>query len=500
MDELTRNATQRREWLKRAALVLGALSGTGLSACGGGSGSGGSSGGSSGTAPNAGPPANSPTNVGGITPPPPSSSAQPFRNARTNQRYATLQAAMNDAAYPIQSGDTIKVTAGTYVITSSTSVGSLNNVATDSVDNGITLNTLTIEWEIPGSPALFDLSQWAKSTNAVGGDVSGITMGIPCTNLTIRGVWLRGYRQIYHLNCGVRILSGYGQPINFANPATLTVEYCKFYEFSDGILTRPYYNFSIFCNYCIFQDNGNGDGLTHGIYVSDNLEANFFGCSFYTTANSVPQPGLGHLIKSRARTTKVTACLFNPAYGTATCIDFANGGSVFVTGNVILRYGAAQFADDNPAIKFGEEQTPYYNANSPQFGNNTDNYVHDGRTHSILLAQNTIRILQPEGGPPLNVMNVTMPTTDLPNIDQPMTVAQTVRNNIVGNDTGTATKFVATYPDDSAVAYATIGNGGQYANGVIPGNPAVNDAPYAWTGDYQVPAGRSDTNRGGVIA
>lgn len=447
-------------------------------------------------------------------PPAAAPNATPFKNARTGLRYATLQAALDDGggSAPV-SGDTIKVAPGTYIVNSSADVGSLTYILS-SVPYGVLLDTLTIEWETFGTRPVIDMSGYSASSQASGGDGHCLIMGTTCHTLTVRGLDIKGYRGA-QLCSGVYILTGYPAAPAAGPSATLTVEYCAIRQCVNGILTRPNYSFTGNYRYTTFEDNGKGDGLSHGIYASDNAAANFLGCTFRTTAASAAQPGLGHLIKSRATVSTVQGCLFDPAHGTATCMDFPNGGTVSVAGNVILRYGAAAYNDDNPPIKFGEEQVPSVNANSPSFagGGQTDNFVHDSRTHSLTLAQNTIRMVQPEGGTPIfPVLQLTTPTTDwyLAGVPTPqssggtggdvaMTVTQTVRNNIVGSDTAAAANFVSTYPSNTAVSNTTISNLGVYSGDIVSGDPVVNDAAYAYASEFAIPNARTDTNRGGVI-
>lgn len=416
---------------------------------------------------------------------------QPFLLVRTGQRFARLKEVIN---VPLVPGDTVKVFPGTYSISSpDTSIGSISNLV-GGLHVGIPVDNITIEWEFPGQPAIIDQNAWGVAVAGNGNDTHGFVMGINCNNLTIRGIHVRGYREA--LSSGVYILSGYGNPT--PPNAKLIVEYCKFYEFSNGILTRPHFGFSLYSRYNVYQDNGAGDGLTHGVYISDNAHSSFIGDTFLNTANAKPQPGMGHLIKTRAKQSIVKGCYFDPQFfnpngGAATCMDFANGGRVVVVGNVIHRYGAVLFADDNPTIKYGEEQVPFYNANSPSFGNNTDNYAHDGRIHRLVVAQNTFRIAQPEGGPPFQVVQIATPTDEQ---DQPMVVTKTIEDNMVGSDNAIASNFVATYPSNTAVAYAAISNDGTCGTQVA--GSSTRRASYRYSGHNKPPFGRHDTYRGGV--
>jgi hypothetical protein len=429
-------------------------------------------------------------------------SAAPFLVVRTSRRSTTLQSAIDGtgafgSGAGVVSSDTIRVAGGTYAVTSDTALGSMFYATYMGGPNaGVQIASLTIEAENINDKPFLDYSSRTAD---------GITMGVPCTSLTLRGIRLKG-RQNQSSGSdthGVYILTGYPASPSTGPTATLTLDQCELREWSDGILTRSNHNFSTVITSCVFQDNGANSGLYHGIYFSGGASLTVTGSTFRTTVNAVSQPGAGHLIKSRARTTTIRGCLFDPAYGTATCIDVCNGGDVTITGNIINHtFGAAQSGDDNPTIKFGEEQQPRYNVNSPQYNPaNTDNFVHDGRTtHSILLAQNTFRRLQPEGGQPFDIIEVDIPTTDYisGSGDQLMTVTQTIRNNIVANDTGTATNFVAAYPSNTAVTYASVNNLGVCSAGDFACVPYVADATYAWAADFTAPTARSDYRRGGV--
>jgi hypothetical protein len=81
-----------------------------------------------------------------------------------------------------------------------------------------------------------------------------------------------------------------------------------------------------------------------------------------------------------------------------------------------------------------------------------------------------------------------------------MTVTQIVNNNIVASNQSAAAAFVASYPNNSAVAVGTIGAYGVYSGSDIAGSPVQNDAPYAWGGELMTALARGDTFRGGRIA
>jgi len=415
-------------------------------------------------------------------------SLTPFRVERTGLQYATLQQA-HDAAI---SGDTIKVAAGNYSVSNSSSPGS-TYILTSGVDVGVQLNTLTIEWETVGSPAVIDMSAYVIAANGSGGDLAGITMGAGCRNLTVRGLSIKGARNAnYFDNAGIRALPGY--PLSGASGvvASLTVEYCKFIEFTNGLVTSHNFNFSIYLRYSTYQDCS-ATNLTHGVYAGPTLLLDILGCTFRSTSSAYAQPLVGHLLKSRAKTTTVRGSFFDGAYGCSRLMDISNGGAFTCTGNVLMHYPATLIDDESQAVRFGAEQNAFYRGGSPSYGGQGDNFVDDGRTHSVVFAQNTVRKVQTASGTTQKILQIDTVTN---NGDVAMTVTQTVRGNIVaGNE---ATAFVSTYGGlNTSVLVAEIGSTGIYAGPIVAGSNA--DAAYAYVGEITAPVSRTDTNRGGRI-
>ena len=83
---------------------------------------------------------------------------------------------------------------------------------------------------------------------------------------------------------------------------------------------------SITMDHCLFDSCGAGDGQRRrGIYIGYGIDA------VLTVTNSTFQyTYVGHLLKSRAYSTKVDNCLF--IKGTASrCIDQCAGGNLVVT-------------------------------------------------------------------------------------------------------------------------------------------------------------------------
>jgi hypothetical protein len=281
-----------------------------------------------------------------------------------------------------------------------------------------------------------------------------------------------------------------------------------------------------------------------------------------------PANNAGHLIKSRARVTVVEGSLFDPVAGCATCIEKPSGGTLTATGNIVLHYGQPSSSDDNPPIKYGFEEsarkitlsvsgtmptvgqtitngsatatvyavsggnTIVYNmtAGTGLYGvGNTislsggavigtvmassgspDGSSQDGRTHSITVAQNTVRKDQPgnwsgSNGTAIGMMwvagNMTLDDgTALPRASIP----RIVENNLVG-DTGCGNKTLndaadgsESYPNNSVVARGTISDPGVHSGAEIDCSPLVQRAAWAWAGDLLAALARtSDLKRGG---
>ena len=428
---------------------------------------------------------------GVANPNPNNNSSQPFLLSRTGVRYARFK----DALAAAVSGDVIKCAAGNYTQTSRFDAISIDTFNAGGSNPGIAIDTLTVEWETPGSPAVWDLSSMAQSINASGGEVAGFVMGPTCLNLTIRGFHIKGYRTAgYHGNTLVYALPGYPLPADKQGVvATLTVEDCKAWQHTNGIITLGNENMSVYLRRCVFEDC-TADSLSHGLYISSIALLEVTGCTFKSTSNAIPQPSSGHLLKSRAKVNRIKGSYFDPSGGTARCMDISNGGNLEVVGNIIMHYGATKYADDNFPIAFGPEQRSiYFNPSIPN-GNSTYTWVNDDRTHSVLLAQNTFKKVQPQSGPNFEFIHI----YGVIDINQaPMTVSQTVRNNIVAGPS--ATDFVTAYPNNSEVSPSTISGTGVYSGQAIPGNPAISDAKIQYTGEGIAPIVRSDTYRGGRI-
>lgn len=498
-----------------------------------------------------------------------SGSATPFLVVRTGSRYATLAQAVTGSI----SGDTIKVAPGTYVIPAGSAAATTPGMTVWGPSyEGIDLNTLTIEWEVPGSMPIIDLSAWAFQEGQSGGRPFGIKVGSNNRSMTIRGLHLIGHPE-YGDGYGIVSLQGYlpGVGFNGNPPSTLNIDQCKLVRWADGVKATDY-NKEITINVTstVIEDC-TGNFLTHGIYASSIAALNVRGCTFRTTVAGLKPAAnnAGHLIKSRARVTVVEGSLFDPKAGCASCIEAPSGGALTVAGNIILHYGQTSSSDDNPAIKYGFEEsasriTVNHGAAAPftvgenivasgggtatithvlsgstyVFQKTNDSYINstgqtltvggvlrgtvtarmgspdgssnDGRTHSITVAQNTIRKDQPgnwsgSSATAIAAMwvsgNMTLDNgTALPRSSIP----RVVQNNIIG-DLACGNKTLAdgadgseSYPNNTAVARSTISDLGVHSSTAINCSPSVQNASWAWAGELLAAVARSaDLKRGG---
>lgn len=430
-------------------------------------------------------------------------SPTPFRLIRdgvTVGRYATLQQVKDQGDW--RTGDVVRATGGTYVVYNTTDPGNttlVNN--TGGVQVGVLVDT-TIEWETPGQPMVLDYSRYWQASMLSGGQPQLLTMGQTCRNLTVRGLHFRGARAPFgESRQGAAIWTTVSTSNGTHPQATLTVEYCKFQRCIDGIHTQEtHYGLSSYIRYCVFEDNSDPQGLRHDIYTGRNALTYVLGCSFRKTpGQGYPQAGMGHAIKSRCRATTVLACMLDVqmfADGTGGCaqnINTPNGGVVVIAGNVINHYGSLSNNNDGNCLRYGDDQ------HTKTVDTNPDPAL---TTHSLLLAQNTLRKFngRPADGSDkalISIYPTGVATTLLSGSGTQVPVTVVVRNNIVAADTARATAFVGLYPANTEVAVSALANNGEYTGTQIAGLPAVNDAPYEWVGDFMPPAPRTDTLRGG---
>jgi len=434
-------------------------------------------------------------------------SATPFRlvrGANTVGSFATLQQVKDVGGW--QTGDVVKVTGGTYVVYETTDPGNTTLVSNKGgIQTGVLVDTAVIEWETPGQPMILDYSRYWQVGMLSGGQPQLVTMGQSCRNLTLRGIHFRGARPPkVESRTGAAIWTTVSTAGGTYPAASLTVEYCKFWQCIDGIHTQEtHYGLSTYVRYSVFEDNSDPQGLRHDIYTGRNALTYILGCTFRKTAGQgYPQAGMGHAIKSRCRATTVLGSMLDVkmfADGTGGCaqnINTPNGGVVIIAGNVINHYGSLSNNQDGNCLRYGEDQQ------TPGVDINPDPSL---TTHSLLLAQNTLRKFngRPADGNDkalISIYPTGVATTLLSGAGTKIAVTANVRNNLVASDTSRAASFISQYPNNTAVSVASLSDTGMYSGESIPGFPNVNDAPYEWAGDFLIPTTRRDAYRGGRVA
>lgn len=202
-------------------------------------------------------------------------------------------------------------------------------------------------------------------------DASGSYAGDTCAwstdNLTVRGVngrpklditgvppaQQKGLFAIYAPNATIENLELSGAAISAAagnngagirhQGVNLTVRSCLFHDNQNGILGAPSTGLSgqILVENSEFYANGAGDGYSHNMYIGNYA-------TFVLRYSYSHHGKVGHLVKTRAMVSQI---LYNritdEASGTASYeIDFSNGGTALVIGNVIEQSATTQ----NPAL------------------------------------------------------------------------------------------------------------------------------------------------------
>ena len=282
-----------------------------------------------------------------------------FMNQRTGLTYSTLQAA-HDAS---SSGDTILVSPQTY----------LGMVGVVAVSNP----NFTIKSSVPGVRPFFNS----------GGAVSNSSGLIYRTPTAANGILTI---QDIELSTGIIDPNGPNGSTaalytnNTNDTYTLNVIGCYVHDCYDGILIGRHVNATINLINTEWAYNGFNDGLSHNIYISGVGVLNVQGCWSHNADG-------GHLLKSRAKVTTVTACRMTAEGGgrsgasSSLESDFSCGGTVTVQGCLFQQCNISLIPNDgsgntsnNDMIGFNREE-----------GNLTNCPV-DGRTQSFKFVQNTV--------------------------------------------------------------------------------------------------------------
>lgn len=145
---------------------------------------------------------------------------------------------------------------------------------------------------------------------------------------------------------GAAVSDNNGAGIRFEK-GNLSINNCRFLENENGILTGGDTNSTLEISNSEFGNNGFGDGKSHNLYVGAIRTLKVSGSYFHHGKS-------GHLLKSRAANNLIFYNrLTDESGGTASYeLEFPNGGSAFVVGNVIQQSSTT----DNPiVVSFGAE-------------------------------------------------------------------------------------------------------------------------------------------------
>lgn len=184
-----------------------------------------------------------------------------------------------------------------------------------------------------------------------------------------KGIWvIKGANTtVEHIELsGARVHDRNGAGIRQEGPG-LVVRDCYFYNNQNGILTGQNEASEILIESSELNDNGEGDGQTHGLYIGKVKR-------FTLRGSYVHHTDIGHNVKSRALE---SAILYNrimdETTGTSSyAIDLPNGGIAYVIGN-LLQQGPQ--TDNTTIVAYGKEGLTNP-TNALYFVNNT--LVNDG--------------------------------------------------------------------------------------------------------------------------
>lgn len=149
---------------------------------------------------------------------------------------------------------------------------------------------------------------------------NGKAILIANADLTIEDLIFEGAKVSHNNGAGIRYQKG-----------TLKIESCIFRNNENGILGSDNPAGLISISGSLFQDNGYGDGYTHGIYIGKISELTIYRTGFVGTHT-------GHHLKSRAATTLVHNNYFaDDRHGSSYAIDLPNGGTAAVESNYFIQ-------------------------------------------------------------------------------------------------------------------------------------------------------------------
>ncbi len=229
-----------------------------------------------------------------------------------------------DAATPLDE----RTTGGRRVLR----VGTGHQLATPSAAAAIARDGDVIE--IENGDYVQDVAVWPQhrlTLRGVGGRPRLVAQGASADE---KGIWVLQGNDVVVENLefvGARVADRNGAGIRFEGK-NLEIRHSIFRGNENGLLATGSGDGRILVEHCEFADNGNGDGLSHNMYVG---RAKTFILQFSFVHGAID----GHNVKSRARNTFVYYNRISDGYTgrTGYAIDLADAGNAVILGNLFQK-------------------------------------------------------------------------------------------------------------------------------------------------------------------
>src|SRR5450759_1604057 len=146
--------------------------------------------------------------------------------------------------------------------------------------------------------------------------------------------------------CGATVPDGNGAAIRL-DGIDLTLRYVYFHDNEDGVLTNGRGG-TVLVEYSEFDNNGDGVGYAHNLYVTEERSLTVRFCYFHRAK-------VGHVIKSRASQNYFYYNRFaSEDVNSSLEIDLPNGGYGVIVGNVIQQ---GPLSENQSLVGYMEEGT-----------------------------------------------------------------------------------------------------------------------------------------------
>ena len=165
----------------------------------------------------------------------------------------------------------------------------------------------------------------------------------PAANATVENIEFSGTVVPDRNGAAIRLEPGIG----------ITIRGCHIHDNQTGVLTGPAPDADVTIEFSVFENNGDGDGFSHNVYIHQARKLTFRG-------NYSRRARVGQLLKTRARENWIVANRLSQEDGTGSReIDISEGGEAYVLGNIIeqgtksqhrslIGYGVERFNPDYP--------------------------------------------------------------------------------------------------------------------------------------------------------